>query len=286
MQQDPVPNKDLLNLFLTGGKGDAGHLMVQRATYFRKVNVLFSIFFLSILVALFMMKLLFKPKEDDPDANFDEDDVDFKQRWKKLIMLTLYFILAIILCYFFLLMFVMLYYMAKAGADNDDPIAAGMKAAKEALWEYTDSATGERICLYEYYMLIIIVLVLLYVFYIIYTLSVKGYFKNIFYENVDKKNLEGEEPSQPTKYIHRYAVYVVLMMLFALMLLNYMKMSEFTAVFLYNILIISFYVLLTVNIIRFNLQGNIIKFWIWVALFFILVIIYQYPLKAMGSYVK
>jgi hypothetical protein len=254
--------------------------LVQKATYFKKINSLFAIFFICTLVALIIMKIpdiariIFK--EDDPDSNFEEEDGDLKKRWRRIMIYTFSFIVMILLVHVLVFIVLLFVLMAKEG-----DVKKGVEAFTNFVWEYKDG--GKTVGLLAYYVLMFIVLIGVYLFYLIYTILVKSYFRNIYYEPVDRKDPESEDLLQPQKYLYRYAVFVVLMMLFVLLLLNYSKLSDFKIIFIYNIVIILLYIILTTNIIRFNMQGNIIKFLVYILIFIIMVIIYQYPLQVIAK---
>lgn len=271
-------------LVLTGGADStplptpnvSSDALMQKATYFKKINSLFAIFFVCTLVALIIMKIpdivriIFK--EEDPDSNFEDEDGDLKIRWRRIMIYTFSFIVMILLVHVLVFIVLLFVFMAKEG-----DVGRGLEAFTEFVWEYKEN--GKPVGLTAYYILMFIVLIGVFLFYMIYTILVKGYFRSIYYEPVDRKDPEAEDLLQPQKYLYRYAVFLLLMMLFVLLLLNYSKLFDFKSIFIYNIVIIILYIILVVNIIRFNMQGNLIKFIVYLVIFIILVVIYQFPLQ-------
>lgn len=276
------------NQILKGGNKD----LVLESIYFQKINNLFMILFLSILIAIFIVKIsdiinaIFK--EDDPDSNFETDELIYKQRWKNIIKYTVIFITLIILVHVLIISIILLLFTILFSIKNKDQAISGFSIAKkkviEMFWEYKDSKNN-RLNLISYYILLSIVLIGMFLVFIIYTLLVKGYFTNIYYEKIyNESNDETEDKSQPQKYIYQYAIYLLIMMLFMLLLLNYTKLYDKKILFIYNIIIIIIYIILTLNIIRYQMTSNNKKFIIFLFLFIIIFIGYKYPLKLIAKY--
>ena len=150
-----------------------------------------------------------------------------------------------------------------------------LKNLKEMIWEYTDK-DDKNVNLLSYYLLLFFVLIVMFLFYMIYTKLVKGYFNNLFYESVfNDNNLDVQDKPQPLKYLYQYGILIILMMLFVLLLLNYTKLSKFKLLFIYNIIFIAIYVLVTLAILRYQLQQNTPKLILFIILLIILFIGYK-----------
>ncbi len=242
------------------GGGDPRQFLAD-SLYFRKLNNLFIILFLSILLAVFIgglfVNILF-PDESTPDAEFElaENDMDYKMRWKRIIRLIMIFILLIILSHVIIYMVVLFFYAIKFTIKNDDPNVSTFKMAfarlKEIIWKYMDDS-GTEVSLIGYYVLLFVVLFGMFIFFIIYTQLSKGYFTNILYETVYNPKKEVKDRKQPQKLLFQYAVYILVMMLFVLLLLNYTKLLDKKIILIYNIIFVIIYVILTINIFGFLL---------------------------------
>ena len=150
-----------------------------------------------------------------------------------------------------------------------------LKNLKEMIWEYKDK-DDKNVNLISYYLLLFFVLIVMFLFYMIYTKLVKGYFNNLFYESVFNENKPDiEDKPQALKYLYQYGVLIILMMLFVLLLLNYTKLSKFKILFIYNIIFIAIYVLVTLAILRYQLQKNVKKLILFIILLILLFIGYK-----------
>jgi hypothetical protein len=155
---------------------------------------------------------------------------------------------------------------------------------KTMFWEYTDDS-GKETGLIAYYMLLFLVLIVMFLFYMVYTKLVKSYFSSIYFEKVyNDKNPDVEDLTQPQKYLYQYATYILVMMLFVLLLLNYDKMVQYKVVFVYNIVFVMLYVLLTINLLRLHLQKYRLRFVMFFVLFLLVCLLYKFPLKMIAKY--
>lgn len=277
----------------TSTGGAVTNELLSRTLYFRKTNILFIILFVSILCAVTVMNIpdiiniIFKI--DDPDSNFEEEDHVLKDRWNKIIKYTFSFILVVIMFHIIILLLVMFFFVVSATINNNDPNISSFLIAKkhftEAFWEYTDPITGNDAGLISYYMLLFLVLIGMFIFYILYTQLVKGYFSNIYYEHIyNENNPDATDLQQPQKYIYRYAVYILVMMLFVLFLLNYDKLMDNKVLFIYNTIFLIIYVILCISIMRFNMQRNYMKFMAYILLLLLVCLSYKLPLTQIAKY--
>jgi hypothetical protein len=279
--------KNLINIGMWGGADNS--TILSDSIYFQKINTLFVILFFCIIIAFPLVKMFLKIifPEDESDSNFEEGDADQKIRWNKIIRLTFLFILLIIILHFivFLLIFSLFYMKAILSDDpNIEPFKVAIEKLKLMIWEYEDDHQ-KIVGLIPYYMLLFFVLIIMFLFYIIYTKLVKSYFSNIFYEDVyNPNNPEIEDKPLAIKYLYQYAVFIILMMLFGLLLLNYTKLADKKVLFVYNILYIAIYLLITINILRLQLNGQMSKFILFIILFIFLSVTYKYPLKWIAKY--
>lgn len=273
--------------------GGTDEQILLRTVYFQKVILLFIILFFSVILAILCTKstsiigLIFK--EDDEDTNFDQDEIDFKSRWKKIIKLTFIFILFIILMHIAIFIIVFLAILIKISIITDDPDASYLNLAIEdflqIFWEYTDPTTGQTVRLFSYYALLFGLLIMMTIFYMIYTLLVKGYFNNIYYEKVyNPKNPDADDISQTQKYIYRYGLYIVVMLLFIILLLNYEEFIDDKVIYIYNILFLIIYLILSVSIIRYNMQKSNLKFFIYLMLLLLTYISYPFILEQIAKF--
>ena len=281
---------------MTGGRtmksigGADPNAILAQATYFRKINTLFVILLFAIMFAISVTNLfvgmIFQMQEED--GNFEHEEFNYKDRWNRLIKLTIVFILMIIVFHFVVILLVLLYHVIKIGITNEDPNIKVFPMAwvkvKEMVWEYKDDLNNE-VGLIGYYMLLFLVLIIMFVFFMIYTLLAKGYFSNIMYETVyNDKNPDVEDRTQQNKYLFQYAVYVLVMMLFVLLLLNYDKLRDKKLIFIYNIIFVMIYVILTLNILRFQLQRKTISLLVFLLLFLFMYSMYGKILKAIAKF--
>jgi len=264
---------------------------VAESMYFQKINILFVVLFFSILLAVTfinfpdIMKLFIH--DDDPDSNFDDITIPYMQRWKKIIRITISLIVLIIVFHLIIFMLIVLS-IALYNYSKNENFSLSFKIAllklKEMAWEYTDS-DGYMEGLISYWLLLFVVLIIMFLFYMLYTLIVKGYFTNIYFEKIlNIYNPDVKDRTQPQKYSYQYSVYILSMMIFVLLLLNYTKLSNKKIIFMYNVFFILIYIVLTINILRLKLQRRKKDFIIYLGLFTFIFLIYKYPLYAIAKY--
>lgn len=271
------------------GGADPNDILAQ-ATYFRKINTLFVILLFSIMFAVAVTNMFVGMifNMNDEDANFEQEEFDYKQRWKRIIKLTVVFIIMIIIFHFIVILIILLFFAVKIGITNEDPnlhvFPTVWAKVKEIVWVYKDDLNNE-VGLIGYYMLLFLVLVVMFLFFMIYTLLAKGYFTNIMYETVyNEKNPDVQDRTQQNKYLFQYAVYVLVMMLFVLLLLNYDKLRDKKLIFIYNIIFVMIYVILTLNILRFQLQRKFVNLLLYIFLFLFLFFMYGRILKTLAKF--
>lgn len=262
--------------------GDNPNMLIE-SIYFQKINTLFIILFISILLAIIFMKALInKIFPEGNDNNFDDVNTDPSIRWKKIIKFTFIFIITIIVIHFliFLIILLLKYFKIMIGENKSgiSDFKLAIKGLKEMIWEYKDK-DNKNVNLLSYYLLLFFVLVVMFLFYMIYTKLVKGYFNNLFYETVfNDNNPNVEDKPQPLKYLYQYSILIILMMLFVLLLLNYTKLSNIKILFIYNIVFVAIYVLVTLAILRYQLQKNMPKLILFIILLILLFIGYKFLL--------
>jgi hypothetical protein len=295
IQTQEIVNTPLATKVLEGGAkklGGSGSDMVAKSIYFRKINTLFVVLVIAILFALMLMKMKWLMhlffKEEDPDNNFEEEEPDLKKRWKRIMRYTIIFILMIIISHVLIVLILFLIMLLFKYFRNDFHFQPAKEFAaekiKEMFWEYKDD-TGADAGLISYYMLLFLALIVMFVFYMIYTLLVKSYFSNIYFEKIyNEKNPEIEDLQQPQKYLYQYSIYILIMMLFVLLLLNYDKLRQHKVVFVYNIVFVMVYVIVTLNLLRLHLTKQRWKFILFFLVFILLFTLYKLPLKALAKY--
>jgi len=279
----PPINNENMNFFdfINTQKGGDNPDMLIESAYFQKINTLFVILFISILLTILIMKPLVGTifREGEPDSNFEDPNVEPSKRWKKIIKFTFIFILFIIGMHFviFLILLIVFYLKIVLSDEKTDlsEFALAKKKLKEMIWEYKDQ-NDKSVSLTSYYFLLFFVLIVMFIFYMIYTKLVKGYFNNMFYESVyNPNNPDIEDIPQPLKYLYQYSAFIILMMLFVLLLLNYSKLSGLKILFIYNIFFVVMYALITLSILRYRLQNDMGKFIVFLILFVLLFIGYK-----------
>lgn len=271
-----------------GNTSDSTDIILSESLYFRKINTLFIILFISIVITIGVVNMFVGMIFNDDDTNFENQESDYQIRWKRVMKLTVLFITLIILCHFIIILLILLYFVIKIGVTNEDPNAQIFSIAwakvKEMVWEYKDDMNND-VGLIGYYMLLFTVLVLLFIFFIIYTLLAKGYINELMYESIyDESNPDAEDRTQPDKFIFQYGVYIVVMMLFVLLLLNYDKLRDKKIIFIYNVVFVLAYVVLTLNILRCQLNKRFSKFILYTVLFLTLFFLYPQILKTMAKF--
>jgi hypothetical protein len=282
-------NLNLIDIFTKQLGGNNTDLIIE-SIYFQKINTLFIILFISILLAILIMKIVLKTiiNEDNPDNNFEDPNVNFSDRWKIIIKITFIFILIIIFMHVLIFIFLLIVFYLKVIITDEKSgslgeFAIAQKKLIEMIWEYKDK-DDKTVNLISYYFLLFFILIVMFLFYMIYTKIVKEYFNNIFYESVFNPDLSDiEDKPQPIKYLYQYAAFIILMMLFVLLLLNYSKLSGLKILFIYNIIYVILYILITLLLLKFMLQNNTQKFITFLILFMLLFIGYKIILSMISK---
>lgn len=259
--------------------------LVAKSELFYKINHLFLILFISVLIAIHFIKSTTFTKFAFGTETPDFDGEDYTRRWKQILKYTITFILLIILIHVLIAIFMLFgiiiyawFYYHLLEHNPKLPIwNFGKKHVTEIFWEYTDSENRKQ-GLIMYYVLMFLAIIIMYVFYLVYTHIVKGYLKNMYYP------LNNDEDKHQHKYIYQYALYIIIMMLLVLFLMNYEKLHKYPILFGYNILYIVIYILLTVIIIKYQMTK---KTGIFIGLMIVLIflsLVYKIPLIAMAKY--
>jgi hypothetical protein len=216
-------NTELISDNFVGGKKKFKiNLDSQGIAIFAKLFILFLIFFITVILAIYTMKspdiynLIFK--QDDPDNNFQDPQFIFKQRWTKIIRFTILFITFIITynIVFFGLFF--LYYLISV--DGGDELNKAWILFSTRFFKVIHKS--KVINLMYYFKIFVMILLTLFVFFMLYFLWNKSFFNNIYYQNVVDPDADDpkDEMPQPEKYIHYYGLLLIVVMLFIYMIIN------------------------------------------------------------------
>jgi hypothetical protein len=189
----------------SGEVNDNDHIVI----IFKEYVIFYLIFFISIIAALYTVRMpdivgiVFK--EDDPDNNLQDANFIFNNRWNKIIRYTSIFI-SIVIAYNLLLFFVYYVIISMQCNTSDETKALFLK----------------KIISTAYIFIFLSVTILLFVFFLLYFKFNKSYFNTIFYQNIVDKTQDDppDEFSQPVKYIHYYALLLIICMLFCFMIVN------------------------------------------------------------------
>jgi hypothetical protein len=224
--------------------------------FFKKVNSLFIIFLITVIVSFFIIHItrlytLIIPNEDDLDF---ENDKTGKQRWSTMMKIILVLLIVICLVY----SFIMLAYYGYFNSMYDNGCAMFL----DKFW-YTSDKNSTLIL---YYAILFIVLIVMFLFYMIYTYVADAYFDTILYEKLsNKKDPDIEDIPQASKYLFSYCIFLIVLMLFSIVIINTMflqaKSNEITkeqiALFFFNFVIVLSYMILTLHVLRHLIQRNI-----------------------------
>jgi len=279
---------------MDANEGSPPHPMIAKSIYFKKINTLFIVFFISLLLAIITIKrseylnAAFKTTTPDLDA---EDD--YKTKWRHLLTYTILFIVLIILyhivivisLFVFLVIVRYIWYHIFGIKKSYQVVPNTKRFIRETFWEYRDDQ-GMQHGLIGYYALALCAVLGMYVFYLLYTYLAKGYFQNMYYQVLYNPQKDVEDEPQPVKYIYQYATFTLLMMLFVLLLLNFDKLSDNRVLFIYNIMFTFVYVILTINILRTHMIQAWKPFWMLSIILFFVFKFYQAPLRAIAKYMS
>jgi hypothetical protein len=270
----------------------AEHPMVAKSTYFAKVNTLFVVFFISMLLSLWAIQkpIFINFAFGSPTPDIDDFD-DYRTKWKHVLKFTITFIVLLIVFQFLIAFGLYLMFAVNAfiyyhviGKDTHYPVWPNAKNyIKTMFWEYVDDDNMQE-GLINYYVLMFVAIICMYLFFLIYSYLAKGYFQNMYYQILYNKDKQVDDIQQPVKYIYQYALYILLMMLFVLILLTYERFGNNFLMVTYNLLYILIYIILTVNIVRSQMTKASWRFLVWFGLFLLSYKFYKAPLRAMAKY--
>jgi hypothetical protein len=252
--------------------------------FLTRVLVMFNIYVCSVLVCLALAKPMTRRlfPDDAEDANFDDlgDDADegLVARRKKINNLTMAFaavlatVMAGISC------------VIAAGVALLDNTAAPDGITKiqwlfnKMKFFFLGRKEGEQIQLYWFYLFF--VLVVMNVFYLIYTRIYSGYYRSIQFERVHNSTKDVEDKPQPLKYIYQYCVYILGLMGFALMLMNFRFVAEDKVLTtMYNGSVVVLLTALSVTLVRFSLQKYRARSYIFFIIFQLVFLLYTLPME-------
>ena len=213
-----------------------------------------------------LLKIIKLPKEDDgPEDPYFENAIDSKElfyvRWRRIIQLiivfsafvVLYVIVVIIICFILVFLMWLIYYsFLKMFTDFNEKITPlsfnnTIYFIQNSFWSFDDNGTPYTM-LY-FYALIIAIIFGSVILVMLYFLIIRGYFTNLAYQgyiNTDKT--DKEEYNNSAKFTIHYAIYVILLILFSVLLFSFYVLLEdkkaFLIVCIFLIMIVLMFALL------------------------------------------
>lgn len=208
--------------------------------YFKRWNLYFFIFFLSVFLAIFIMK--------DPElikAIFKKTkytnitDIDPQKKWTYLMRFTIVFVCIVLALNIGFIIGTYIYLAYGSLFTNKQ------MTLKEIFWKYKDE--DEVINIGKTYILTMaFVLFITYILYLGYTKWFPKYFDNTYYQSTGKK----PEPSQLQKYIFNYATFLICMMVFFILLLVIHHFDNNRLQLIYNIIFYLLYLIMSLLILK------------------------------------
>jgi hypothetical protein len=234
--------------------GEEAKSSVLYIEYFQRWNIYFFIFFISVFLAILTMnnknlvKRIFKVRNIGDLSQIEGcgniDTCDNMKRWRKIILFTLIFIL-LVLSYnigFIILSIVYFYLggkMAKIPGTPSDKVA-------NIFWRYKNQDGNDEFIGKSYFMIMLLVLFIVFISYMGFSKWYKDWFNNLYFQTTKNK----KDPSQPQKYIYFYALFLITMMLFFMILLNIQLLESNGFMMYINFIFIGIYLVLTFVIIK------------------------------------
>jgi hypothetical protein len=177
--------------------------------------------------------LKLKGEKQPADANLDNDDVNYMERWRRIAQVII--VLSLLAIAYFLAMLILMtlviwVYFYLTSEDNSPITRWTLDLMSYIFWRFDLDGTDHIIS--YFYMLIVIIIFGCMMFFLVYHLFVKNYLKNLGYPlavNTSKTNKP--EFSNPTKFAYFYGLYLILLLLFFILLFSLYHLSTNTLLF-------------------------------------------------------
>jgi hypothetical protein len=267
-----APEVPVIPLKMIGGKPKPDDYI----EYFQRWNIFIVIFLVSIILAILtikdnsLVKAIFKEKKVN---NIDMSTVgngDEHQRWVKIIVFTLIFIL-LILVYTIGLLVLAYIYLGIGSVFMNENITVGAKF-KQTFWKYKNFMGKEVFIGKSYIVFLLVVLFIVYVAYIGFSKWYPDWFDSMYFQSTDKK----KEESQPQKYIYYYALLIIVMLFLYIIMLDIDLLSKNKMYMFYNLIFLIIYMMLSVYMLKEYAVGKK-KRLLWMILVILMMFLF-YPI--------
>lgn len=251
---------------LSGGK-----LKDNKMEYFQRWNLYIFIFFLSVFFAILTMKdknlvasLLKRSKINDMANDLGNENL----RWKRVTEFTVVFV-ALVFAYNLAFVFGMFIWLAigRLFVERNEPLKASWK---KIFWKYTNE-WGEQVFIGKtYFLTLILVCFLTFVCYIGFSKWFKDWLNSLYFQTNQNK----KQAPQTQKYIHYYALFLIIMFIFFVMLIDVKQLKDNKLYMFYNIAFFMAFLIMALSIFKDFLNGNRKKLAFVVLLLFLMFFLY------------
>lgn len=269
-----------------GGKkktGGAIKELTDGSPLFKRMMILIFIFFCAFYFASVTFQsekvlagvLKLKGQEDDEDYNFDDPNVNFMQRWRKIIQMIVVFVflaIAYVLAIFLTIYVGLLVYIGVEG--KHDKVA---EHAKEMMseWFMVFDLDGTTFNMKTFYYIILGLVFVLMLFYMLYFIFVKGYLPKLYYQNdVNTDKSDAPEFYNASKFAMYYGIYIIMAILYVFILMTMFYLSGNTLMFS-CILYVIIFMMFTLLIYKYTMEKNKKNVFVIFLVFFIYVIVHM-----------
>lgn len=181
--------------------------------YFWLFVLMLSLYLACKIIGSSSLKSVFF-KDEDPNSDFDNQEVVFKSRYAMIVKFTLVFILFVVLMHMFIYMVIYIFLAIFVGAMSKNINTVG-KDIKDAFLKRFWLFEGGNMSVYIYFLAF--ALFGLFAFQIIYFAVARSFYSYMAYPDyIDREKSTAEEHSTPSKYIMNYSVIVFSTVLFLL----------------------------------------------------------------------
>lgn len=282
-----TPSSPKPNMFVQfGGKkktGGAIKELTDGSPLFKRMMILIFIFFCAFYFASVTFQsekvltgvLKLRGQDEDDDFNFDDPNVNFMQRWRKIIQIIVVFIflaIAYVLAIFLTVYLGILVYVGVEG--KHDKVA---ERAKEIMseWFMIFDLDGTTFNMKTFYYIILGLVFVLMLFYMLYFIFVKGYLPKLYYQtDVNTDKTDAPELYNATKFALYYGIYVIMAVLYVFILMTLFYLSGNTLMFSCTIYVVIF-MMFTLLIYKYTMERNKKNVFIIFLVFFIYVILHM-----------
>ena len=252
----------------TGGKIKQNYM-----EYFQRWNLYLFIFFISVFLAIITInktKISQKLLKNKSITDMSTDLGDEQERWKRMVNYTIVFI-CIVLMYNLALMFgaYIWIHIGKMFTSNPKP---ALDIWETIFWKYKNPF-DEVIEIGKTYMItLIMVLFVVFTCYIGFSKWFPDWFDSMYFQSTPKK----KQDTQPQDYIYYYAIFLIGMMLFLVIILDIKMLGDNKMYMFYNIAFFIAYMILVLFILREYKNGKPKKLGLTAILVFLM--FFTYPI--------